>query len=277
MTEGSVNALKLFSNTYFKMGFFKPIHNIIFDFIRNLEKIPNHKLLSFVLDNILLGYLQTNNQLNNNYLSTKLMYFQPSYNGLFYQTPNTPFIPTNSNTTYTLVLDLDETLVHFFYTPSGGTFLIRPHALQFLKNLSTMYEIVIFTAAMKDYADSILDVIDKDYSIIKHRLYRNHTSIVGNGFVKDISKIGRDLSRILIIDNLPENFKLQPNNGLAIKTWNEDMKDTQLVDLEKILTDIYNRRVPDIRVVIRKIKEEINRSNKNAFNPYLNIDISKYL
>lgn len=43
------------------------------------------------------------------------------------------------------------------------------------------------------------------------------------------------MSKILIIDNLPENFKFQPNNGLYIKTWTEDMADEWLVSLAKIL------------------------------------------
>ena len=133
------------------------------------------------------------------------------------------------------------------------------------------------------YADSILDIIDKDYKLIKHRLYRNHTSIVGNGFVKvisnltrDISKLGRDLSKVIIIDNLPENFKLQNNNGLAIKTWNEDMKDTQLIDLLKILKDIYIMRVPDVRIIIKKMREDAIKA-KNILNPYANVEISKYM
>lgn len=71
--------------------------------------------------------------------------------------PTTPFLPSmstklvnNKSINYSLVLDLDETLVHFFYTPSGGTFLIRPYAHEFLRELSSMYEIIIFTAAMKE-------------------------------------------------------------------------------------------------------------------------------
>ena len=114
-------------------------------------------------------------------------------------------------------------------------------------------------------------------------MYRNHTSIVGNGFVKvisdlirDISKLGRDLSKVIIIDNLPENFKLQNNNGFAIRTWNEDMKDTQLIDLLKILKDIYIMRVPDVRLIIKKMREDVGKT-KNILNPYSNVDISKYM
>jgi TFIIF-interacting CTD phosphatase-like protein len=49
-----------------------------------------------------------------------------------------------------LVLDLDETLVHYFEVGSEGTFLVRPGCDQFLKEMSEIYEVVIFTAAMQD-------------------------------------------------------------------------------------------------------------------------------
>ena len=93
----------------------------------------------------------------------------------------------------------------------------------------------------------------------------------------------------MIIDNLPENFKLQQNNGFGIRTWNEDIKDTQLFDLGKILKgkiliedynilDIYTSKVPDVRVVIKKIKEEVGRKIlKNVNQPYLGIDITKLI
>ena len=81
---------------------------------------------------------------------------------------------------------------------------------------------------------------------------------------------------MIIIDNLPENFRLQINNGLGIRTWNEDMKDTQLVDLLKILQDIITYKVTDVRMIIKKIREEITKS-KNTLNPYSSIDISKYI
>ena len=51
---------------------------------------------------------------------------------------------------YCLVLDLDETLVHYFEVGSEGTFLVRPGCDQFLTEMAEIYEIVIFTAAMQD-------------------------------------------------------------------------------------------------------------------------------
>jgi CTD small phosphatase-like protein 2 len=93
-----------------------------------------------------------------------------------------------------------------------------------------------------------------------------------------LSKIGRDLSKVLIIDNLPDNFKLQQNNGLFIKTWNDDMKDNQLLDFSKLLKDLYLLRTPDIRPVMKKLKEEVaKRLKKNLQNPYANIDLTKFI
>ena len=74
------------------------------------------------------------------------------------------------------MLDLDETLIHYdcdaeVDEAKGETgYLIRPGALEFIDQLSEYYELVVFTAGMPDYADWILDEIDKEHKIA-HRLY----------------------------------------------------------------------------------------------------------
>jgi CTD small phosphatase-like protein 2 len=91
------------------------------------------------------------------------------------------------------------------------------------------------------------------------------------------------LNKTLIIDNLADNFKLQPNNGLFIKTWNGDMRDTHLYDLKKLLLgisfvilDLYSMQLKDVRGVIKKVKDEVNkRLRKNAQNHYTNLDLTK--
>ena len=87
-------------------------------------------------------------------------------------TPDPPFLPEmEGGSGYCLVFDLDETLVHYFEVGSEGTFLVRPGADQFLTEMAEIYEVVIFTAAMQDYADWVLNQIDKNKRI-KYRLYR---------------------------------------------------------------------------------------------------------
>ena len=72
-------------------------------------------------------------------------------------TPDAPYLPEiEGGTGYCLVLDLDETLVHYFEVGSEGTFLVRPGCDQFLTEMAEIYEIVIFTAAMQDVSGLFL-------------------------------------------------------------------------------------------------------------------------
>ena len=91
---------------------------------------------------------------------------------------------------------------------------------------------------------------------------------------KDLTKLGRDLGKIIIIDNFKENFKMQPNNGIFIKTWTSDVNDTQFNDLLKILKDIVICNVSDVRPMIQKMNEEIKTSG-SLINPYSSINIPK--
>lgn len=65
-----------------------------------------------------------------------------------------------------------------------GQFLVRPYAEEFLKEMSKYYEVVIFTAALQDYADYILDILDEKKNLISYRLYRKHTTHNGSIYVK---------------------------------------------------------------------------------------------
>ena len=188
-----------------------------------------------------------------------------------------PFLPPiNPKYKYTLILDMDETLIHYFFTHVNGMFFVRPFCFNFLRELNEIYEIITFTAGTKEYADNILNILDIDNNIIKYRLYRQHTTILGCSIYKDLSKIGRDLSRVIIIDNLRENFRMQPNNGIFIKTWTNDINDVQFKDILKILKDIVAHNVHDVRTIIQKMNDEI-KTSRNIIRPYSTINIAKYL
>ena len=119
----------------------------------------------------------------------------------------------------TLVLDLDETLVHSQFVPFSKKsdlvlkidlenqihdihVMIRPGVNEFLKKMGKLYEIIIFTASVSKYADPLLDIIDKNHNC-SHRLFREHCSMVGITYIKDLKKLGRDLKDIIIVDNSP--------------------------------------------------------------------------
>lgn len=70
---------------------------------------------------------------------------------------------------------------------------------------------------MQDYADWVIDQIDP-MRYVNHRLYRQHAIPNGQFYIKDLDKLGRDLSKVIIVDNVAENFQLQPKNGIFIKS-----------------------------------------------------------
>lgn len=149
---------------------------------------------------------------------------------------DTPFISKSMDKSkdYTLILDLDETLVHFTQSADGGQVLLRPHVHRFLNEVARYYEVIVFTAAQQDYADWIIDRLDQT-GCISHRLYRQHTYVSNNANIKDLEKVGRDLSKTIIIDNIAENFQFHSENGIYVKSWFNDPYDTVLLDLIPLL------------------------------------------
>ncbi|CAD8073346.1 unnamed protein product [Paramecium sonneborni] len=186
-----------------------------------------------------------------------------------------PILPSKSTKTYTLVLDLDETLVHYQEFPNGGgQFLVRPYTEEFLEKLSKYYEIIIFTAAQPDYANFIIDIIDKQ-QVVKARLYREHTKARDNVYVKDLSIIGRDLNKVIIVDNMPENFQLQPENGVYIQSWTGEQKDRALKDLMPLLEQIAIKKCKDVREALNQFREQmIDKVQQGIKNPYQNLQLA---
>ena len=161
---------------------------------------------------------------------------------------------------YTLVLDLDETLVHFVQgdNDSNNIVQIRPGAEQFIEDLSEYFEIIIFTAAKQDYADLVIDGVDLNHKV-SGRLYRDHTIKLGDGYIKDLSKLGRDLKKMLIVDNCADNFSLQPNNGLKIKDFEGDPEDNELEFLKEDLIEMIQKKPKDVRDCLEEIQKKMDR------------------
>ena len=125
------------------------------------------------------------------------------------------------------------------------------------------FEIVIFTSAEEDYANLVLKELDKR-NIISHKLYRKHTNQSNGVFLKDLSKLGRDIKKICIIDNTKENYGLQPENGLHISSYLGDQCDNELLSLSDDLMKIANSDLDDIRPVVKEINTNMqNRYKEN--------------
>ena len=188
------------------------------------------------------------------------------------------YLPPNLNSKKTLVLDLDETLVHSqfgpFEIPSDVVInieienelhdihvLIRPGVKEFLEKMSQIYEIVIFTASISKYAGPLLDILDKD-KFCSYRLFREHCTLINTSFAKDLKKLGRNLKDVIIVDNSPMAYLLNTENGIPILTWFDNKNDKELYKISPLLE--FLSQVNDVREYIPKIVINNEISYKNA-------------
>lgn len=144
-----------------------------------------------------------------------------------------PLLPSRKTRGFTLVLDLDETLGHYI----GKVFLPRPGVFEFIRDLSLHYELVLFTSSMEQYAEAAMKILDPDW-LIKLRLYRQHVKILDNQVVKDLTVLGRDLEKVIMVDNDPRNCRLQRKNEINIKSWTGSQDDTELFKLKDLLLQL---------------------------------------
>lgn len=165
----------------------------------------------------------------------------------------------------TLVLDLDETLVHSSFKPvQAADFVIpveiddqvhqvyvlkRPGVDEFMRRMGECYEVVIFTASLAKYADPVLDLLDK-HKVVKARLFREACVQHKGNYVKDMGRMGRDLRKIIIIDNSPASYMFNPENAVPVESWFDDVNDTELYELATVLEGL--AKVDDVRDEIAK-------------------------
>ncbi|CAH8355429.1 unnamed protein product [Eruca vesicaria subsp. sativa] len=160
------------------------------------------------------------------------------------------------HTKRTIILDLDETLVHSTTQIPGVRYdfmvmvkmeseimpifvVKRPGVTEFLERLGESFEVVVFTAGLEDYASQVLDKIDQN-GVISQRLYRDSCREVNGRYVKDLSMVvGEDLASALIVDDNPSSYSLQPENGVPIKAFVDDLKDQELMKLVEFLEICY--------------------------------------
>ncbi|KAL5733771.1 hypothetical protein ACOSQ2_033463 [Xanthoceras sorbifolium] len=171
---------------------------------------------------------------------------------------------TSKRKRITLVLDLDETLVHSTTEPCENadfTFQVffdmkehtiyvrqRPFLRTFLERVVEMFEIIVFTASQSIYAEQLLDILDPDKNIFSQRVYRESCIFSNGSYTKDLTVLGVDLAKIAIIDNSPQVFRLQVDNGIPINSWFDDPMDSALISLIPFLETL--AEADDVRPLI---------------------------
>ena len=215
---------------------------------------------------------QTNNNNINNDISQKIHRHLSPNEKTFYNKKKF-LLPEKTSNKKTLVLDLDETLVHSVGGMENGEggepqhdfiiqipqsnnsshdvhVMVRPHVEEFLQRMSKRFELVIFTASISKYANPLLNIVDK-MGYVPFRLFREHCTLINTAFVKDLNLLGRDAKDIIILDNNPTAYSLNHYNGFPIKSWFDDKNDDELLKICPILE--FLSYVPDVREYIKKI------------------------
>ena len=237
---------KNFSSSIFKIKeSYINIEKCINDLNLNINNLSLSKLISIINESILFcmdSNINVNIEIENN----------NNNNNDINQILKTPYITTKMQKNFCLVLDLDETITH--NTPANY-FLVRPGTINFLTEISKYYEIIIFTSAQQNYADNILNRLDPEKKFISYRFYKQHTYIEENKIVKNIKNLGRDLKKIIFIDNIKYVAKYSMENIYQIKTWIDDVFDNELERIKIKLIEIAKNKkyLKDVRKAIKEL------------------------
>jgi len=166
-----------------------------------------------------------------------------------------------------LVLDLDETLVHSSFKLVPCDFVVpvkiedktykvyvakRPHVDEFMRRCGELYEIVVFTASLAQYADPVIDLLDI-HKVVDWRLFRESCTPFKGAYVKDMGRMGRDISSIMILDNSPHSYLFNRENAIPCETWYNDTTDRELEEIIPLLERLADPGVTDVRKELREL------------------------
>jgi RNA polymerase II subunit A small phosphatase-like protein len=181
--------------------------------------------------------------------SSRSIYSPPNDIPVDHESPDKHLLPPLRNAERAkicLIIDLDETLVHSVFRPvPNADFVVpveidgqvhqiyvtkRPHVDEFLRRVGELYECVLFTASLAKYADPVADLLDPN-RIFHARLFRESCTYYNGNYIKDLSRLGRDIRKVIIIDNSPLSYLFHQDNAVPVTSWFDDMHDTELLTL----------------------------------------------
>ena len=227
------------------------------NFYINNQTINNYNNININnINDLDKNYNMNMNNINQIKNKTKI---QPNY---YKNKIPSPYLPFTCEKKYTLVLDITNTLINIKYGDPQGQILIpnlRPGIFSFLSAIKPLYELISFSSESKEFCDVIINEIEKNKKYFDFNLYKDHCTLYKNKLVKDISKLGRDLRKVIIVDDDENNFVLNKENGIKIKPFlgEGDKYDTSLFELKKILLLFERLNLDDVRKGIKNYEKDI--------------------
>jgi import inner membrane translocase subunit TIM50 len=168
-----------------------------------------------------------------------------------------PDVPPGQGPPYTLVLSLEDLMVHTTWdTKNGYRLAKRPGLDYFIRYLSQYYELVLFTTAPRYMADSVMAKLDP-YHFIMWPLGREATRYENGEYIKDLEYLNRPLSKTIIVDTHAPHVKNQPENAIILPKWKgagDSTKDADLVSLIPFLEYLATMGTEDVRTVLKSFE-----------------------
>ncbi|CCD25108.1 protein translocase subunit TIM50 NDAI_0E02910 [Naumovozyma dairenensis CBS 421] len=189
--------------------------------------------------------------------------FRARFNSMFtyFQEPPFPDLlppppPAPYQRPLTLVLTLEDLLVHSEWSQKyGWRTAKRPGVDYFLGYLSQYYEIVLFSSNYMMYGEKIAEKLDPLHAFISYSLFKEHCVYKDGVHIKDLSKLNRDVNKVLIIDTDPNNYKLQPENAIPMEPWKGEADD-KLLRLIPFLEYLATQQVDDVKPILNSFKDK---------------------
>ncbi|TKA22588.1 hypothetical protein B0A50_08277 [Salinomyces thailandicus] len=168
-----------------------------------------------------------------------------------------PDVPESQRPPFTLVLSLEDLLIHSSWDRTHGYRTAkRPGLDYFIRYLSQYYELVLFTSVPLAMADPVIKKLDP-YHFIMWPLGREATKYTSGEYVKDLSYLNRPLNKTLILDTHAPHVQNQPDNAIIIPKWSGDPKDpgiNDLVALIPFLEYLATMGIDDVRPVLKSFE-----------------------
>ena len=218
----------------------------LLDKIKNIkQKQENNKInLDNILDNINIDEDPNN---NNNNIPKKI-----------FSLPLSKREGEQFDYKYTLFIELDETIVHYYEEGENYFVKVRQGTEDFLKTMNTFCEIIIVSTSSEEYTDIILDNLNKDKKYIDNAIYKDLCD--SNNIKIDFTKINRDNKKsIFICHNKNEFFNVPDSNVIELKEFNGEEEDKEIIYLQAELIKLNSENINDVRNNINDIKEIIKQ------------------
>ena len=166
-----------------------------------------------------------------------------------------PFIKSPLMKKYSLILSLDKTLS--YKNNKTNAIILRNGLFSFLSTIKPFFELILFSIDSQDVSYPIINMIENDKKYFDYKFYKDHCVLYKNNLIKDLTLIGRDLSKIIIVDNNETCFELNKENGIKISSFYGDNNDNKLFELKNILKEIYFKNYNDVRLALKEFHNDI--------------------